>query len=187
MADTTLDLTRGGMLAITRSSLGALRDALMRDTGHAAAGYLQEAGYAGGGELFEAFRLWLADRGAAEPEQLSLAEFQHEAAGFFRAGGWGALTVGELHENVATIDSDDWGEATAGAALEYPGCHLTSGMFSDFFGRLAAAPLAVMEVECRSAGSARCRFLLGSPEMLQAVYDGMASGVGYEEAVGGVG
>jgi hypothetical protein len=57
-------------------------------------------------------------------------------------------------------------------------------MFADFFGRVADAPLAVMEVECRSAGSARCRFLLGSADVMTQVYDEMSRGTGYEAAVG---
>ena len=184
MSDTGMDLIDSGMVAITRDTLAGLRGALMRDTGFAAAGYLQEAGYAGGQALFEAFRGWLAARGAIEPEQLSLGAFQAYATEFFRECGWGSLVVGDLHDTVATLDSDDWGEATPGAGLEHPGCHLTSGMFADFFGRVAGAPLAVMEVECRSAGFERCRFLLGSTDVLQQVYEGMAAGSGYEEAVG---
>lgn len=180
-----MNLTGSGMVAITSDSLAALRNALMRDTGYAAAGYLQEAGYAGGAALFEAFRGWLAARGIDEPESLSLGAFQSHATGFFRECGWGSLEMGDLHDMVATLDSADWGEATPGAGLEHPGCSLSSGMLADFFGRLSEAPLAVMEVECRSAGSDRCRFLLGSQDVMQAVYDGMTAGVGYEEAVGG--
>jgi hypothetical protein len=56
-------------------------------------------------------------------------------------------------------------------------------MFADFFGRVADAPLAVMEVECRSAGAERCRFLLGSTEVMQQVYEEMSQGVAYDEAV----
>jgi predicted hydrocarbon binding protein len=179
----TIDLTGSGMLAITRDALTALRAALMRDTGPAAAGYLQEAGYAGGGALFEAFRQWLASRGAGSPESLSVDGFQREATEFFRRAGWGSLHVGALHDTVATLDSTDWGEATPESALELPACHLTSGMFADFFGRVADAPLAVMEVECRSTGAARCRFLLGSTDVMQHVYEHMSRGVGYEEAI----
>jgi hypothetical protein len=40
-----------------------------------------------------------------------------------------------------------------------------------------------MEVECRSMGNDRCRFLLGTAETLQRVYDEMGQGVGYEDAV----
>jgi predicted hydrocarbon binding protein len=179
----TIDLTGSGMLAITRDALIALRAALMRDTGPGAAAYLQEAGYAGGGALFEAFRLWLAARGAGAPETLSVDGFTREATEFFRRAGWGSLQVGALHDTVATLDSADWGEATPESPLELPGCYLSSGMFADFFGRVADASLAVMEVECRSAGGQRCRFLLGSTDVMQSVYDGMSQGMGYEDAI----
>lgn len=179
-----MDLTSSGMVAITRDALAALRGALMRDTGYAASGYLQEAGYAGGAALFDAFRSWLAARGAPDADTLSLAAFQSQATEFFRECGWGSLTLGELHDTVATLDSSDWGEATPDAGLDHPCCHLSSGMFADFFGRISGEPLAVMEVECRSAGAERCRFLLGSTEVMQAVYEGMSAGQRYDEAVG---
>jgi len=183
-SDTEMDLIGSGMVAISRDALSGLRNALMRDTGYASAGYLQEAGYAGGASMFDAFRSWLSARGTEAPEALTLGAFQTEATDFFRECGWGSLEVGELHDTVATLDSADWGEATPGAGMEHPGCHMSSGMFADFFGRLADAPLAVMEVECRSAGFERCRFLLGSADVLQQVYDGMAAGSTYDEAVG---
>ena len=40
-----------------------------------------------------------------------------------------------------------------------------------------------MEVECRSRGDARCRFLAGSPETLAALYERMAQGMAYAEAL----
>ena len=52
----SLDLATHQLLALTRSSLAALRAALIRDAGPAAASYLQEAGYAGGESLFASFR-----------------------------------------------------------------------------------------------------------------------------------
>jgi predicted hydrocarbon binding protein len=183
MNDMTLDLAGNGLLAVTKDALAALRNALMRDTGHAAAGYFQEAGYAGGASLFEAFRGWLELRDALSPESLPLEEFQRLAAEFFQEAGWGSLSVGTLHDTVATLDSPDWGEASPDAGMEHPCCHLSSGMFADFFGRVADAPLAVMEVECRSTGADRCRFLLGSAEVMQAVYEGMSQGQPYDEAV----
>lgn len=179
----TIDLTGSGMLAVTRDTLTALRVALIRDTGTAAAGYLQEAGYAGGQALFDAFRGWLAARGRGTPESLSVDAFQREATGFFRDAGWGSLDLGALDDAVATLDSSDWGEADPGGGATLPSCHLSAGMFADFFGRLADAPLAVMEVECRSRGDERCRFLLGSTEVMQRVYEGMASGEEYPSAV----
>ncbi|MEO8335676.1 MAG: V4R domain-containing protein [bacterium] len=178
-----MNLTGNGMVAITRDAMGGLRNALMRDMGYAAAGYFQEAGYAGGGALFEAFCSWLAERGQGAPESLSVSDFQHHATEFFRECGWGSLQVGDLNDTVATLDSPDWGEATPDAGLDQASCHFSSGMFSDFFGRLSAAPLAVMEVECRSAGAERCRFLLGSTEIMEHVYNAISSGETYEAAV----
>jgi predicted hydrocarbon binding protein len=183
MSEMTLDLAENGMLAVTKDALAALRNALMRDTGPAAAGYFQEAGYAGGGALFEAFRGWLQKHGAGSPESLSLPEFQKFAAEFFEETGWGSLTVGSLHDAVATLDSPNWGEASPDSGMEHPCCHLSAGMFADFFGRMADAPLAVMEVECRSVGNDRCRFLLGSTEMMQHVYEAMSRGEAYDRAV----
>jgi hypothetical protein len=56
-------------------------------------------------------------------------------------------------------------------------------MFADFFGRIADAPLAVLEVECRSAGAKRCRFLVGNADVMEHVYDTMGRGDGYDDAL----
>jgi len=181
-----LDLRRSHLLAVGRDALAALRAALLRDAGPAAASYLQEAGYAGGPAVHDAFAAWLTARRLPAVETLGVSDFERHAADFFREAGWGTLTIGTLGETVATLDSSDWGEADAAAGLDQPGCHFTAGMFADFFGRVADAPLAVMEVECRSAGAARCRFLLGSPDTLGALYDAMSEGRSYEEAVAAV-
>src|SRR3989454_1407749 len=49
-------------------------------------------------------------------------------------------------------------------------CFFTAGMLADFLGRLSEETVAVMEVECRSRGDARCRFLSATPEVLEKVY-----------------
>ncbi len=182
----SIKLGGSGMLALTRDALATLRASLFRDLGGDAAGYLQEAGYAGGEALFAAFGAWAESRGYGPPESIPAADFQQRASEFFRDLGWGSLTLGTLGESVATLDSDDWGEADPQAAMEFPGCHLTTGMFADFFGRLAGTPMAVMEVECRSMGSPHCRFLLGSADSLHHVYEEMSRGVAYDAAAGGV-
>ena len=178
-----LDLTTNQLAALPRASLIALRTALLRDAGPGAAAYLQEAGYAGGGALFETFRAWLAARGAGVPEELDVATFEARATEFFREAGWGSLKVGALDDAVATLDTADWAEADPESRLDHPGCHLTTGMFADFFGRVADEPLAVLEVECRSMGDVRCRFLIGSAEVMAYVYEALGRGVGYEEAL----
>ena len=179
----SIQLGDSGMLAITRDALAALRGALFRDLGgEAAAGYLQEAGYAGGAALFEAFHAWSAQHGHGAPESIPADDFPRLATRFFGDLGWGSITMTALSDAVAALDSDDWGEAAPETGLELPSCHLTTGMFADFFGRLAGTPMAVMEVECRSAGSERCRFLLGNAESLHHVFEEMSRGVPYADA-----
>lgn len=183
---TQINLANHQMVALTRASLAALRAALLRDAGPSAAAYLQEAGYAGGEALFNSFRDWLRDRGSEAPEDLEVEAFERLASEYFRAAGWGALRVGSLRDAVATLDSDDWGEADPASGLDQPGCHLSTGMFADFFGRIADHPLAVLEVECRSMGAPRCRFLVGNAEVMEHLYTEMGNGVAYEEAMDGV-
>ena len=181
-----LDLQNQGMLGLPRAGLAALRAALYRDAGTAAAGYLQEAGYAGGETLFGAFRGWLAGRNEPAAESLTLERFEELATVFFREAGWGSLHVGSLRNAVAVIDSTDWGEADPQSGMEHPACHFTTGMLADFFGRIADAPLAVLEVECRSAGDQRCRFLVGNAEVMEHVYETLGRGEPYETAVADV-
>jgi uncharacterized protein len=178
-----IDLTASTLVAISRAALSSLRASLIRDAGPAAAGYFQEAGYAGGAAVFDAFRLWLRERGQGEPDSLEVEEFAARASEYFQDLGWGSLRLGALRDAVATLDSSDWNEAESGGGLDQPACHLSTGMFADFFGRIADTPLAVMEVECRSAGDSRCRFLLGSAEVMERLYEAMAEGKGYEAAV----
>jgi Predicted hydrocarbon binding protein (contains V4R domain) len=182
----SIDLADHDMIAMSRSTLAALRSILFRDAGPAAAGALQEAGYAGGEAVYESFRQWLRKQGKAAPEDLEVDEFQRRASTYFREAGWGTITVGSMGEALATVDSPDLGESEPGANLDQPGCHITTGMFADFFGRLSDVPLAVLEVECRSAGHERCRFLLGNAELLRSVYDEMENGRSYADAVAAV-
>lgn len=169
------------LVALPRQSLAALRSALIRDLGGNFATYLQEAGYAGGEPVFASFQAWLASRGG-NADGIGFAEFQGLAAEFFRDTGWGSLQVGTLHDVVITLDSADWAEADPSLNIGFPACYYTMGLLADFFGRIAGAPLACYEVECRSNGAPRCRFLLGSAEVIGAIYQRISEGVGYEAA-----
>ncbi|MFA6168206.1 MAG: V4R domain-containing protein [Gemmatimonadaceae bacterium] len=179
---TNFALASTPLVALPRQSLAALRSALMRDLGGGFATYLQEAGYAGGDAIFTSFREWLAARGG-NAEGVGFAEFQGLAAEFFRDTGWGTLEIGTLNDVVITLDSGDWAEADPTLNVGFPACYYSMGLLADFFGRMAEAPLACYEVECRSNGAARCRFLLGSAEVIGQVYQRMSEGVGYEAAV----
>jgi len=179
----SLDLPANQMVGLTRDALVALRSILFRDAGASAASYLQEAGFAGGKALYRAFAQWNAAAGRPVPENMSAPDFEQRAAEFFKSLGWGELSVGMLHDAVMTLDSSNWAESEPASAMQFPGCYLSAGLLADFFGRVAGAPLAAMEVECRSMGSARCRFLLGSAETMQHVYEEMTKGVAYDASL----
>ena len=171
-------------LRLGRRVLHQLRASLERDTGFQAATYLQEAGFAGGEELYAEFVAWLTrTRGVEGPAHLDLRFLGEVLGEFFAEQGWGSLSVTPLHPAVVAFDAKEWAEATEGGG-EFPSCHLTCGLLADFFGRVADGVVAVMEVECRSRGDGRCRFLAGAPETLSALYDRMAQGASYTEALG---
>lgn len=177
----TQSVAQHPFVSLSRTTLATLRAAIARDSGAgSAAAWLQEAGYAGGEAVYEAFRAWLAKQQLGEPGTLGVEGFATQASRFFSELGWGSLEVGAIGDSVAVVDAPAWSEADGGSLDGHPACHLSTGLFADFFGRMAGEPLAVMEVECRAAGNDRCRFLLGSAEVMQALYDGMAAGEDYE-------
>ena len=172
-------------LRLGRRVIHQLRASLERDTGLQAAGYLQEAGFAGGEEMFREFGDWLvATRGVEHVGDLDVQFLSEVVSQFFSEQGWGELTASPLSPAVLALDSAEWAEASDESRGEFPSCHLTCGLLADFFGRLSEGLVAVMEVECRSRGDARCRFLAGAPETLSALYDRMAQGSGYADALG---
>jgi predicted hydrocarbon binding protein len=138
---------------------------------------LQEAGYAAGEGLYRAFT---AVNNPADLDADLLAETLSE---FFTGGGWGTVSISPVGTGALALDSSDWAEAEPGTAPS-PMCFFSAGMLADFLGRLAEETVAVMEVECRSRGDARCRFLSGTPEVLEKVYSEMTQGRSYVEALG---
>ena len=137
---------------------------------------LQEAGYAAGAGLFKTFT---ASHNPADLDADLLAPTLSE---FFTNGGWGAVTVTPVGTGALAVDSPDWAEADPGTS-QTPMCFFSAGMLADFLGRLSDETVAVMEVECRSKGDARCRFLSATPQVLERVYNEMTQGRSYEDAL----
>ncbi|MEP6573546.1 MAG: V4R domain-containing protein [Gemmatimonadota bacterium] len=172
-------------LVLSRRSLQQLRVSLERDAGLQAAAYLQEAGFAGGEEVFNGFSAWLSAKyGIDRPGNLDARHLGETLTAFFRDSGWGTLSVSSLAPSILALDSPDWSEADPAGGAQYPSCHLTSGLLADFLGRLSGSLVGVMEVECASRGDRRCRFLAGAPETLQSLYERMSQGIGYQQALG---
>jgi hypothetical protein len=174
----------GSVLGIGSRMLHRLRHVLERDLGEQTGQLLQEAGFAAGDELYDAFSGWLATRtGVTDPADLDARHLGRLLGEFFRGLGWGQLAVERLGAGSLALDSSDWAEADPGSAAFAPSCHVTAGLLAGFLGRMADQDVAVLEIECRSRHDERCRFLAGSPEMLQAVYDAVTAGQDYREVL----
>lgn len=171
------------MVGLPRDALLALRSSLFRELGGNAATHLHAAGYAGGQAMYEAFARWCRSKKVGMPDDMATEEFGSRLSEFFTELGLGGFRVGTLGDSVLTLDSANWAESDPAQAMQFPGCYLTAGILTEFLGTIAGSPLMIMEVECRSMGGARCRFLAGSAETIQLVYEGMTHGTGYEAVV----
>lgn len=155
----------------------ALRTAITG--GDAGVDGLRDAGFQAGQALFDVMSAWLADRGERSPELLSDERFGVLASEFFDEKGWGSFTLTNLSEAVVAVDAPHWIEADV---AEGAGCQISTGVLAGFFGRIADAPLAVLEVECRGGSDGRCRFLISSVDVLAYVHEAMGRGIPYDRA-----
>jgi predicted hydrocarbon binding protein len=172
------------LLLIGRQTLHALRHALTRDLGDDAAVCLQEAGYAAGEQIYATFLRWLPEHtGVDDPDALDADALGEVISAFFAALGWGSVTLTQIGRAGIAITSADWAEAEPSAGAALPSCYIASGLFADFVSRLADMPVAVMEVECRTRNEPHCRFLVGAPETMEAVYEAMMAGKGYASSL----
>jgi predicted hydrocarbon binding protein len=173
-------------LSVGRGALRQLHASLASRAPDQVIAVLQETGYAAGEGTYRAFAAWLPGRaGIDRPEDLDAGLLAEVLSDFFVHTGWGTLTMSPVGAAAFAVDSTDWAEAEPDSA-QTPMCFFSAGMLADFLGRLSGEPVAVMEVECRSRGDGRCRFLSATPEVLQQVYEAMTAGQTYEEALSGV-
>ncbi|HEX9895231.1 MAG TPA: V4R domain-containing protein [Gemmatimonadales bacterium] len=172
-------------VVLGRRSLHQLRTALERSLGVQAAPLLQEAGFASGEAMTLALQSFISERyGVSRMQDLDAEYFGEALSGFFSTQGWGELSLSPMGDPVLLVDSSNWAEAMPGGG-PYPSCHVSAGLLADVFSRIAGGQFAAMEVECRSRGDGRCRFLLAAPETLTLVYERMTHGMSYQASLGG--
>ena len=144
---------------------------------------LRAVGDAGGGALLDAFARWSDDGQAVDLADLSVSEFQQRTAEFFAWCGLGEASVFTRSDSLIEVTLSECWE-TARQHAEQTGCHLTTGLLHGFFAALAGYELGVMELECTGLGSGgTCRFVIGTPEMVDAIYAALSSGESYDEIV----
>lgn len=172
-------------LAIPVASLAALRHALAQEVGaDAAARALAAAGKAAGDALFSQLAYSNdAQDGAPSVAGLGEATFWRRLSQLFGSRGWGTLSHSAAHEGVGALEAPDWVEADAEARAGRPSCFFTTGVLANLLGNAAGAAVSVLEVECRSRGDARCRFLFGSAAALDALYERVGSGESADSAL----
>ncbi len=172
--------SRTAELVLPVASLAALRRTLAESVGDDdAAIALREAGRAAGAAFFASLAPNAggdADAAARELRELPTDQFWTRIAQLLSARGWGRLSHTSPHPGVGALSADDWVEADPDAQATRPSCYFTTGLLADLLGRVAGADMAVLEVECRSRGDARCRFLFGSPAALDALFAELADG-----------
>lgn len=170
----------GDTVGIGRSGFHALRQALQTALGEQASERLQEAGHAAGRDVYGCFLRWLkATTGLDDPGAIDAGQLSSVLSDFFQALGWGPLTMNRVGRTGIAFDAAEWAEADPQAHAPYPSCHWSAGLLAGFMGSFSQQTVAVMEVECRSANHPRCRFLMGKPEALEAVYQAMSEGRDY--------
>lgn len=168
---------RAPELAIPVASLAALRQALTAEVGaDAAASALRAAGHAAGDA-------WYPQINSGEDADVAEATFWRRLHHLFSSRGWGAITHSAVHPGVGALDAADWVEAQPDSAESRPSCFFTTGVLANLLGNAAGADVAVLEVECRSAGAQRCRFLFGSADALNALYSRVSSGSSVDTAL----
>lgn len=168
--------------AIAPASLHRIRRRLQATGAGAAAEILQEAGFATGEALFERWRNRVAERtGLDDAGQLDHRWFGPLLDELCVGLGWGSLSVTAIGHHALLLEAGDWAEAEPGSS-HHPACHFSAGCFAAFLTAQAGAPLAVLEVECRSRGDDVCRFLAGSAATLAASYDLLAAGRPWRDA-----
>ncbi len=145
---------------------------------------LRAVGDAGGGALLDAFARWSGDGQAVDLADLPVDFFRQHAADFFEWCGLGEASVCTRSDSLIEVTIGECWE-TARQHAEQRGCHLTTGLLHGFFAALAGYELGVMELECAGLGSGgTCRFVVGTPEMVDSIYAGLNSGESYDEIVG---
>lgn len=114
---------------------------------------------------------------------LGQAAFWNHLSGYFTKRGWGRLGHSAPHAAVGMLKSSDWAEARTHEVDPDASCSFSAGFLSGLLSQLAGAPIAVLEVTCRSRGDASCGFAFGSETAIHMLYGRLVDGADLEMAL----
>ena len=158
------------LLSVPPRALLALRKALLTRPDLDTVFALRDAAYAGGADMYEAFRAFVESTDRVDPQDLQLQQFFERAGDFWTRSGWGKTSFAEADGSFCAVEITGCWEAHPDDQPDPRGCHLTVGIVGAFLGNFADYPVAVLEVEGPATDSDKCRFLAGSVDMIGAYY-----------------
>ena len=120
---------------------------------------------------------------AQDSAPLSQSAYFRRLAEMFATRGWGHFTHERAHPGVAVLQAADWVEADPEARTGRPSCFFTTGMLANILGQQVGGEIAVYEIECRSNGDTRCRFMIGAPETLLHLHENASEHTSVEALV----
>lgn len=125
--------------------------------------------------------------GDADPAEADPATYWEVTRDHLLEAGLGETAYRVVHAGVGSITADGLPEAADhdGAGRGTEGCPFSAGLFGGLLSAAADRPVAVLEVECRSRGDERCRFLVGSEDRLTDLRERIVEGATLEEALEG--
>jgi predicted hydrocarbon binding protein len=166
-------------VAIPAAAFVALARALRNEGGALAAIHgLHAAGYGAGAAFYQSLFHNREDGADEIPD----TEFWRLLSRFLGRRGWGTLTHSAPHPGVGFLISQDWAEAD-GAEGNQPSCAFTVGLLAHLLTRVASAPVAVLEVTCRTAGQSACTFAFGSEATIHDLYGLLLDGRDMDRAL----
>jgi predicted hydrocarbon binding protein len=167
-------------LSVPADHLPRLREALQREVGSdVAARVLHQVGRDAGAD----FEARLRSRLDASPGELSTDDYFRELSETFEEMGWGTLSSTRVHPGLCLIETSEWAEGDVNAPAREPSCHFTGGVFAALLAALATAPIAVLEVACRTRGDDACAFLFGSEDAIRGLHTLLVEGASVAEAL----
>ncbi|MGB1657348.1 MAG: V4R domain-containing protein [Longimicrobiales bacterium] len=114
---------------------------------------------------------------------LSETGFWSSLSNFFSKRGWGTLSHSAPHSAIGILHTRDWAEARPAANDREATCSFSTGYLSGLLSQLAGAPVAVLEVSCRSRGGHACEFAFGSETAVHDLYGKLLDGADMASAL----